>query len=63
MNPKIPVLGVIGGLALVILVIAYSGTSIEYSDEEEQHEGRQSYSDEDEQQLVVLKEVLVFMVA
>ena len=28
MNPKIPVLGVIGGLAIVILVIAYSGTSI-----------------------------------
>ena len=28
MNPKIPVLGVIGGLAIVILAIAYSGTSI-----------------------------------
>lgn len=28
MNPKIPVLGVIGGFAIVILVIAYSGTSI-----------------------------------
>ena len=28
MNPKIPVLGVIGAFALVILVIAYSGTSI-----------------------------------
>ena len=28
MNPKIPVLGVIGALALVIIVIAYSGTSI-----------------------------------
>jgi len=28
LNPKIPVLGVIGGLAAVILVIAYSGTSI-----------------------------------
>ena len=28
MNPKIPVIGVIGGLAVVILAIAYSGTSI-----------------------------------
>ena len=28
MNPKIPVLGVIGAFAVVILVIAYSGTSI-----------------------------------
>ena len=28
LNPKIPVLGVIGALAVVILVIAYSGTSI-----------------------------------
>jgi hypothetical protein len=28
LNPKIPVLGVIGAFAVVILVIAYSGTSI-----------------------------------
>jgi len=28
LNPKIPVIGVIGGLAVVILAIAYSGTSI-----------------------------------
>ena len=28
MNPKIPVLGVIGAFAVVILIIAYSGTSI-----------------------------------
>ena len=28
MNPKIPVIGVIGGLVVVILAIAYSGTSI-----------------------------------
>ena len=28
MNPKIPVLGVVGALALVIVVISYSGTSI-----------------------------------
>ena len=28
MNPKIPVIGVIGGFAVVILAIAYSGTSI-----------------------------------
>ena len=28
MNPKIPVIGVIGGLIVVILAIAYSGTSI-----------------------------------
>ncbi len=28
MNPRIPVIGIIGGLAAIILVIAYSGTSI-----------------------------------
>ncbi len=28
MNPRIPVIGVIGGLAVIILAIAYSGTSI-----------------------------------
>ena len=28
MNPKIPVLGVIGALVVVIMAIAYSGTSI-----------------------------------
>ena len=28
MNPRIPVIGVVGAFAVVILVIAYSGTSI-----------------------------------
>ena len=38
-------------------------TSIEYSDEDEQHEGRQSYSGELEQQVLLSALILVFMVA
>ena len=28
MNPRIPVIGVVGAFAVVILIIAYSGTSV-----------------------------------
>ena len=59
MNPKIPVLGVIGAFAVVILVIAYSGTSIIYDTSGEIRIGTSGGMPEIEPLIISLEDIVI----